>query len=202
MAALRAGMRHYYTRYERFPPPAIRGKDGQALLSWRVTLLPILGEQTLYDRFQFDKPWDSPHNHALLAEMPSFYAAPNRPDAVPPNTVYQVFVGPGTPLDAVAPPVRVPGTDLPVPMLEELFLIVEAAHAVPWTKPEDLPYTADGPLPPLGSVMRYARPPLLFVPRPSRGMLATLVAEGPYWVDLDAIDEATLRRYIAQIESD
>ena len=30
------------------------------------------------------------------------------------------------------------------------LMVVEAAEAVPWTKPDDLPYSQNGPLPRLG----------------------------------------------------
>lgn len=201
LTAIDGSMRRFYTKHERFPPAAICDSDGRPLLSWRVAILPILGQHELYGRFKLDEPWDSAHNHALLAEMPWFYAAPHRPDAVAPTTVYQVFVGPGTPFDPVAAPLRLEGTDFPVPVLEQ-FLIVEAARPIPWTKPDDLPYAPDRAVPRLGSVVKYARPPLLFVPRPSRGMLATRVGAGVHWVVLDAIDEETVRRFIGQEDAD
>src|SRR6476646_454448 len=42
-----------------FPTDAIRDKNGKALLSWRVALLPFLEEGTLYKQFKLDEPWDS-----------------------------------------------------------------------------------------------------------------------------------------------
>jgi hypothetical protein len=201
LQALDAGMRLYYTAHGRLPPAAIRGKDRTPLLSWRVAMLPLLGRQALHDRFKLDEPWDSPHNRTLLAEMPEFYAAAHRPDAVAPTTVFQVFVGPGTPFDPAGAPLRLPDTDFPQ-LVQEVFLIVEAAQPVPWTKPEDLPYGADQPLPPLGSIMRYVHPPLMFVPRPGRVMLATRIGAAAHLVDLDATDAATLRQSIGYDDHD
>src|SRR5262249_38226153 len=47
---------------------------------------------------------------------------------------------------------------LPLPNLPDgtsnTILIVEAGNAVPWTKPEDLSYAADKPLPKLGGLFR------------------------------------------------
>ena len=57
----------------RFPAAAI-SKDGKPLLSWRVALLPFLGEKGLYEQFHLDEPWDSPHNKLLLDQMPNVYA--------------------------------------------------------------------------------------------------------------------------------
>jgi hypothetical protein len=35
----------------------------------------------------------------------------------------------------------------------ETILVVEATDPVPWTKPQDLPYDPDGPLPKVGGVV-------------------------------------------------
>src|SRR5262249_16079706 len=40
------------------PPPAIHDRDCRAVLSWRVALLPYLGEEALYHEFKLDEPWD------------------------------------------------------------------------------------------------------------------------------------------------
>src|SRR6185437_7251534 len=70
------------------------------LLSWRVAILPYLGEDVLFKRFRLDEPWDSPHNKALLPLMPRVYglpsAKPGDPSLAAGMTHYQVFVGPGT----------------------------------------------------------------------------------------------------------
>ena len=34
-------------------------------------------------------------------------------------------------------------------------MVVEAGEAVPWTKPQDLPYDPNGPLPMLGGIFHY-----------------------------------------------
>src|SRR5438046_1419781 len=45
-----------------FPARAIFNAKGESLLSWRVQLLPYLGEGELYKQFHLDEPWDSDHN--------------------------------------------------------------------------------------------------------------------------------------------
>jgi hypothetical protein len=197
LTVLAKRMRAYQTVHGRLPPPAIRDPNGKALLSWRVTLLPYFGEKALFERFHLDEAWDSPHNRALLAEMPSIFVAAHRHEVQPPSTVFQVVVGPGTPFDPAGPLLRFDGTDFPGGP-RELFLIVEAARPVPWTSPEDLPYVSDRPLAMLGGVMKYVKPPVMFVPQRSDGALITQVGADAQWLDLDAIDEATLRRSIAQ----
>jgi hypothetical protein len=127
---------------------AMGGGAGKALLSWRVALLPFLGEQQLYEQFKLDEPWDSPHNQKLLKKIPKFYIPPGEAGDPSGTTFYQVFVGDHAAFEKHRN-LRVAdfldGTS-------NTLLIVEAGHAVPWTKPEDLHYAADEPLPQLGGL--------------------------------------------------
>ncbi|WP_165251469.1 sigma-70 family RNA polymerase sigma factor, partial [Paludisphaera soli] len=73
-------LQDYPDRFEgRFPAAAILGPDGRPNLSWRVALLPSLGEEELYNEFHLDEPWDSPHNKTLLARMPAVFQIPGDP---------------------------------------------------------------------------------------------------------------------------
>jgi RNA polymerase sigma factor (sigma-70 family) len=129
----------------RLAPQAIR-KDGKPLLSWRVTVLPFLGQQALFDRFHLDEPWDSPHNQTLLNQMPDIYAPVVRTDEPRGSTYYQVFTGPGALFeDELGPRFQdiKDGTS-------NTFMVVEAGSTVPWTKPEDIAYDKEKPLPKLG----------------------------------------------------
>jgi len=45
-----------------FPSAAICDDDGKPLLSWRVAVLPYIGEKTLYQKFKLDEPWNGPTN--------------------------------------------------------------------------------------------------------------------------------------------
>jgi hypothetical protein len=60
----------------------------------------------------------------------------------------QVFVGPGTPFEIAEGPRVV--EDFPDGS-HETILVIEAAEPVPWTKPADLDYSPDRPLPSLGT---------------------------------------------------
>jgi hypothetical protein len=130
------------------PPAVVHGPYGQPLHSWRVLLLPYIDGQDLYQQFHLDEPWDSPHNIALLPKMPATYAAPgSKASKVPPyHTVCHVFIGKGTAFEGKKG-LRLP-QDFP-DGTSNTFLVVEAGEPVPWTKPEELPYDPDGPLPEL-----------------------------------------------------
>ena len=86
-------MHNYHSANNAFPRAASVDENGKPLLSWRVAILPYLGHQELYNKFNLDEPWDSPHNKALLKEMPPVYLCPNRVKPEPFTTTYQVFVG-------------------------------------------------------------------------------------------------------------
>jgi serine/threonine protein kinase len=70
---LGAAIEHFHQTHGTLPPAAITDLSGKPLLSWRVALLPELGHEALHARFHLDEAWDSPHNKALLAEMPNVY---------------------------------------------------------------------------------------------------------------------------------
>jgi hypothetical protein len=157
----------------------IVGKDGKALLSWRVALLPYLEQQQLYKQFHLDEPWDSPHNIKLLKQMPKVFAPPGVKTREPHSTFYQVFVGPHAAFEKHRA-LRMPGdfTD----GLSYIILIAEAGSAVPWTKPEDLHFAPDEPVPQLGGLFP--------------GLFHVAMADGSVVALSKRIDAETLARAI------
>jgi hypothetical protein len=121
--------------------------------SWRVLLLPLIESSGLYEQFKLDEPWDSPNNIRLLPKMPEVYAPPpGKVCKVPPyHTVCHVFVGKGTAFEG-REGLRL-REDFP-DGTSNTFMIVEAGPPVPWTKPEELVYDPDGPLPELTCLFR------------------------------------------------
>jgi len=140
-------MLNYAQANGHFPAAAIT-KDGKPLLSWRVAILPYLEEQELYDQFHQDEPWDSPHNLPLAKKMPSFFRSPDRPNDG--KTTVMVFTGKDTVFEddkGVEPDKITDG-------LSHTILAVEAGSdkAVPWTRPEDLPFDPKKPLDAMGKI--------------------------------------------------
>ena len=131
----------------RFPAAAIR-KEGKALLSWRVSLLPYLGEKGLYDQFHVDEPWNSPHNRPLMEQIPNVYAPVLRDGEPAGTTYYQVVVGRGALFGADQGTLWDDVTDA----RSSTLMVVEGAEPVPWSAPMDLTFDADieKPLPELG----------------------------------------------------
>jgi uncharacterized protein (TIGR03067 family) len=148
MMQLGLALRNYDNDYVYFPPAAVYSKDGKPLLSWRVALLPYLDQNELFIQFKLDEPWDSRHNIRLLAKMPRIYAPTGTRPNEPHLTFYQAFVGKGAAFEGER---GIQVRDF-VDGISQTILLVEAGEPVPWTKPEDLAYAADQPLPKLGGL--------------------------------------------------
>jgi hypothetical protein len=175
-------MHSYHDAHGRLPAAAVCGKDGKPLLSWRVTLLPYLEAADLYDQFKLDEPWDSPHNIRLLSKMPDVYAPPpGKKSKVPPDhTVCHVFVGKGAAFEGCEGLRLDDFPDGP----SETVLVVEAGEPVPWTKPADLQYEPDGPLPEVRCIFKD-------------GFRARMVSCERWWVK-KGTSEAILRAAITR----
>jgi len=175
-------MHNYREVHGRFPAAAIQGPDGKPLLSWRVAILPYLVENELYQSFKLDEPWDSPHNKPLLERMPYLYSsAPQRPGQAQGNlTHFRVFVGEGTPFEGGRGP---RWEDFPDGR-GQTIMVVEADEAVPWTKPDELSYAPDKPLPALG--------------KGPRGNFLVLMADGSVRFIPAKFDDVLLRRAITR----
>jgi hypothetical protein len=139
-------MHNYHDAYGRLPEPKKLDKDGKPLLSWRVLLLPFLGEAALYREFNLNEPWDSEHNKELIARMPQVYRCPRQNLADKGKTTYAVPIGPRG-KDATlftygnASLARVPdGTSNTIMLLD-----VADDRAVTWTKPDDFDYNPEQP---------------------------------------------------------
>jgi hypothetical protein len=143
-----------------FPLAAISDKQGSPGLSWRVAILPYLGQKALYEKFKLDEPWDSAHNRALLPEIPAVFRCPSTTPRDPSLTTYQAFTGRGAffepPFDARFAPVwwtdpdgtkhyqtgPTSGSSMAAftDGMANTLMLVETIEAVPWTKPEGLPF--------------------------------------------------------------
>jgi hypothetical protein len=151
--------------YKVLPPAAICDKkSGKPLLSWRVAILPYIEQLNLYKQIKLDEPWDSPHNKKFAEIVVPVFAPPGAKPGEGHKTHYRVFVAlrdsqfktawqtvpnPGSPFGAIGTRLgRIPdGTS-------NTIGVVEAAEAVPWTKPEPLVYDAKKPLPKLGGLFK------------------------------------------------
>ena len=131
LKCIQLGLLNYESANGSFPPPFIADDTGKPMHSWRVLILPYVEHQALYDKYNFDEPWDSPSNVKLLDEIPDIYDCPSHDDGL---CRYLAVTGEDSAW-------RV---DDPVRLAEitngssKCVLVSETLKGVPWTKPEDI----------------------------------------------------------------
>jgi hypothetical protein len=127
-------------------PPQATSKDGEALLSWRVQILPELGYPELRSRFKHEA-WDSSHNKLLLDYIPPEYQSPERFDV---KTNYLAVTGRGTvfpDLEGVYLNEIKDGAENSLAVVE-----VDDKYALEWTRPADHVPAFDLPTDKLGGL--------------------------------------------------
>jgi len=131
-------MHNYHDTHGNMPPAAVCDKKGKPQLSWRVLILPYIEQDALYKKFKLDEPWDSENNKKLLDQMPKVYAIPGQKAAAN-ETHYRVFAGNGAAFEWVKGVRLTDYTD----GTSNTLMVVTAANAVPWTKPDELEFDPD-----------------------------------------------------------
>ncbi len=129
----------YAQKYDCFPPAYVTDKGGRPMHSWRVLILPFLEQNSLYDQYDFDEPWDGPKNKLLLTKQPREYICPDDTCAsynhTTDRTSYVAIVGAKAAWHGNTP---VKFSDLPSE-LDRTILVIEIANSdIGWTEPRDL----------------------------------------------------------------
>lgn len=138
-------MHNYYDTHGNMPSQASRDTDGRPLLSWRVHVLPFVGQQELYQQFRLDEPWDSQHNLELAKRTPPPYVSPANPElAEQGKTRFQYLLGEGLPASSHQELQFRHITD----GTSNTLAVVEAPadRAVIWTRPDDLEIDLEEPV--------------------------------------------------------
>ena len=132
MKTIASALNAYSDRYGTYPTPVVVDSNGAPLYSWRVLILPFMGYEDLYKRFELSQPWNSATNQNLLREMPVEFASPNSPDAIGTNeTNYVLITGPGTLFTAAGPMSR-------SKVEKNTLLVVETTNSTAWSEAGDI----------------------------------------------------------------
>lgn len=138
---LTLAIREYESKHGHIPPPYSIAADGTPLHSWRVLLLPFLGEQSLFDEIDASKPWDDPVNIQFHDRMPEVYCCAairyhSRWRSTGNTTAYVVVVGQET---AWNPYTQTSLTQISKSGgISETIAIVESEnHRIPWMSTND-----------------------------------------------------------------
>ncbi|MGD9127436.1 MAG: DUF1559 domain-containing protein [Planctomycetia bacterium] len=133
---------NYEKAFGRFPPACVKDEEGRPLYSWRVSILPFLEYQALYDQFHLDEPWDSPHNKKIAEQAPPVFQCPSCKNRMPGTTNYVLVTGPGTAWDGQKSPALkdfISGTN------RTIILTEVADPNLHWAEPKDLKIDAIDP---------------------------------------------------------
>lgn len=126
----------YAAEYGTYPPPAVLDSNGTPMHSWRVLILPYLGEKRLYKRYDMTKPWNATENANIQAQIPSVFVCPANSNAtMVGESNYMLITGART----LFPPT---GPAKPSAIADgkgNTLLVVETANStIAWTDPRDL----------------------------------------------------------------
>lgn len=133
------GLQNYADVYSCFPPAYQTDESGKPMHSWRVLILPFIEQQALYDRYDFNEPWNGPHNSLLAKEMPPIYRCPSNTANNGTTTDYVAIVGPETMWQADHGAKFSEIKD----RTSMTIAVVEASGAkINWMEPRDLPFSA------------------------------------------------------------
>ena len=124
-------MLKYEKDHGHLPPAFTEDENNRRLHSWRVLLLPYLGEQGLYDEIKLDEHWDSEHNSKLRSRCPTVYACPSCTECKSEHTTYAVVIGKGLAFEG---PVGRLLKDFG-PDSDDLILVVERKEPANWLDP-------------------------------------------------------------------
>ena len=151
IGAITTALLAYRSEHGTLPPAFTVDENGKPLQSWRVLILPYLGDdaKALYDKLRLDEPWDSEHNSAFHAQVPDVFRCPSAKDIKEGETIYSVLLGDegffdesGSGKDFIE------ATKLPDRDVWNQLLVVERAEPVCWMRPDQelkiADFTADG----------------------------------------------------------
>ncbi len=135
----------YENAQHHFPAAASYDNEGKPLLSWRVHILPYLGEEKLYKEFHLDEPWDSEYNKKLIGRMPAVFRSSENADLVKQGKT--TFLAPLGNVTMFPDKRGLRISDVLDGTSNTIFLVdVEDSRAVVWTQPEDWRYDPSDPL--------------------------------------------------------
>jgi len=129
---------NYESAKRAFPPAYQTDANGKPIHSWRVLILPFIGQQALYSKYKFNEAWDGPNNSKLAARIGELYRCPSQADDKtdgPTETNYFVVVAPETIFPGTAGRTIRTITD----GISSTIMVIEASGlGVNWMEPRDL----------------------------------------------------------------
>lgn len=123
----------------RLPRVVELGGSREQFRSWRLSVLPGIGEQKMIDAYDRNEPWDSPKNLAAMNKSVAKFECLSDSPAVPgsPYTNYFAIIGPETAWPAER---GLPLSEITDGRSRTILLLDVAGWDVPLSEPRDLTY--------------------------------------------------------------
>lgn len=131
-----AAFNNYHDVYGTFPPAYIADNDGKPMHSWRVLILPFMGEDSLYSQYDFSEPWDGPNNIRLLKKRPYYCDSQRFPDDET-ETLIAAIVGKDCVFVGAEP---IGKDDIPDGSVNTIIIGEVEGMGIPWTAPRDVEF--------------------------------------------------------------
>jgi hypothetical protein len=135
LTIISVALKEYHEVHQCYPPAVVQDAQGKPIHSWRVLILPYLGDeaaQQIYDQYDFASAWNSPQNRLLIDKMPVIFRCPDRRKGAPNETDYVAIDGPFAAWNGQASRTQ---TDFTA----ETIAIVEIEDSgIKWTEPRDI----------------------------------------------------------------
>ena len=105
--------------------------------SWRTALLPMLGEEELYKKFDFSKPWDDASNQKIAKQMPDVFSIAGTNDRESTLSAFRILSGKNAIYNSAE---NTPALDRISDRKSSTAVLAEcsSSQAVDWTKPTAL----------------------------------------------------------------
>jgi Protein of unknown function (DUF1559) len=128
----------YAADHGTYPPAVTYGPGGVPMHSWRVLLLPYLGEKKMFESYDMSKPWNASENSHMQSQIPAVYLSPASTTVALGESSYMLITGKGT----LFPPGKPPMSPQAIPDgAANTILVVETNNrATAWTEPIDLDF--------------------------------------------------------------
>lgn len=130
----------YEQDHGHLPPAYIADANGKPMHSWRVLILPYLDRKDIYDAYDFNEPWNGPHNRRFASVAMSEFTCPSQRNAKSQFcTNYVAVVGPGTawPGDKTTTTAEISRAD---GCLNTLSLVELPNSDINWMEPRDFSF--------------------------------------------------------------
>jgi len=127
---------NYESTYQCFPPAYLADASGKPMHSWRVLVLPYMELQEIYDQYDFNEPWDGPHNRKLATQIDNLFLCPESSGGAN-ETNYVAVVGPETGWHGAA---TITARDIHDGMSKTIAIVEVINSGINWLEPRDMTF--------------------------------------------------------------